>query len=159
MDILAMLRRNGGIEALARRLDAAPADAASCAELLVPVIVAGLRGFVDSHGADGRGYEMLVDAIDRLGGGYLAAAVMALDAVDAGPGEAVLQAIFGTGDPARILAARAAPAALTDQALLARALPLLAMLVAGYIAARVGGSGAADSGGLATVGEILATER
>lgn len=169
MDILATLRRSGGIEALARRLDVAPADAASCAEVLTPVIVAGLRGFVDSHGADSHGADShgaesgglaaLATMIESLGGGELAAAVMAPGDVDAASGDAVLRALFAVEDAASVVAARAAPGEPADQALLARALPLLAMLIAGYIAARVRGSGAEGSGGLATLAEILASER
>ena len=164
MDILATLRRSGGIEALARRLDVAPADAASCAEVLTPVIVAGLRGFVDSHGAASQSAESggpaaLATMIESLGGGELAAAVMAPGDVDAASGDAVLRALFAVEDAASVVAARAAPGEPADQALLARALPLLAMLIAGYIAARVRGSGAEGSGGLATMAEILASER
>lgn len=159
MDILATLRRSGGIETLSRRLDVAPAEAGACAEMLTPVLVAGLRGFADSHGAHKDGLDALTSLVESLGGGELAAAVMAPGPVDTGKGDAVLQAIFGSGDAAHVVAAHGAGAASADQGLLVRALPLLAMLVAGYIAARVRGSGSAGSGGLATLAEILASER
>lgn len=158
MDILATLRRSGGIETLSRRLDVAPAEAGACAEVLTPMLVAGLRGFADNHGGGQGGLDALTSLVESLGGGELAAAVMAPGAVDTARGGAVLQAIFGSEDAARAVAARAGPAS-ADQDVLVRALPLLAMLVAGYIAARVRGSGAAGSGGLATLAEILASER
>lgn len=158
MDILATLRRSGGIETLSRRLEVAPADAGACSEALVPAIVAGLRSFVESHGPGDRGLSALVELLERLGGGELAAGVMAPGAVDTARGKAVLQAIFGSADASRAVAARTALGTRVEYGVLVRALPLLAMLIGGYVAARVRGSGAEGSGGLATLAGILASD-
>ena len=60
MDILATLRRSGGIETLSRRLDVAPAEAGACADVLTPMLVAGLRGFADGQAAGDEALEAVV---------------------------------------------------------------------------------------------------
>lgn len=155
MDMLATLRRSGGIEALARELGIPSAAAAAGTEALLPAIVAGFRQHRDTEGGGEAGLSAVATMLEGLGGGSLAAAVMGPDAADFAPGNGVLGAIFGTKDVSRILADQAAQATGLEPAMLKRMLPLLAMLVGGYLSARATGSGAEGSRDLASIGTLI----
>lgn len=155
MDILATLRRSGGIDALVRELDLSPAVAAAGAEALLPALIGGFARQRDRAGGGDAGLISLVGTIGNLGGGTLAANVLGPDKTDIARGTAVLDWIFGSKDASRLVALHAVESSQLDAALLRRMLPLLAMLVGGYLAARAGGSGAVGSGGIAGLDEML----
>jgi hypothetical protein len=93
--------------------------------------------------------------LGSLGGGELAANVLGPEATDVNKGNEVLGQIFGTKEVSRTVAADAAGKTGIDPAVLKKMLPILAMLVGGYLSARAGGSGAQGSGGLGGLGSIL----
>ncbi len=85
----------------------------------------------------------------------MAAAVMAQAQADSAPGDRVLSAIFGTKKVSHTLADQAAQATGLEPELLKRMLPLLAMLVGGYLSARATGSGEAESRDFASIGSLI----
>lgn len=154
MDWLATLRRSGGLNALSRQLRVSPAEVSAGAEALLPALLGGLRQLADRFGGGEVGLAALVDVLAELGGGQLAAEVMAHDPLDLAPGNAILDRTLGPEVARRAVLAEAHRTAGVAPALGARMLSGLAMLVAGYITARAGGSGVAGSGG---VGGLLDT--
>ncbi|HEX7751389.1 MAG TPA: hypothetical protein VF440_03230 [Novosphingobium sp.] len=126
MDLLTTLHRSGGIVALARQLGAEPQAAAAAAERLLPILCGAFRAVQARAGIDG----LLALLVER-GGVDLAAEVMGVDQPDPARGTALLArlgvdraeyaTVLGDDQPA-------------DPLLLARMLPLLAMLAGGYLA-------------------------
>ncbi len=155
MDVLDMLRRSGGINAVANQLGITPATAMAGTEALVPAIIGGFRKSTEASGGGEAGLGALVTMLGGLGGGALAANVLGPDETDVSKGNDVLGRIFGSKDVSRSVAADAAGRTGIDPAILKQMLPLLAMLVGGYFSARAGGSGAQGSGGLGDIGSIL----
>lgn len=157
MDWLTTLRRSGGINALSRQLGMSPADVAAGAAVLLPALIGGLRQLADRLGRGDAGVRALVEVLVELGGGQLAADVMAPGPLDTEPGNAILDRALGPDVARRAVLIEAERAGGVDQALAERILPGLAMLVGGYITARAGGSGAEGSGGLRELGGLLET--
>lgn len=154
-NLLDMLRRSGGIEAVSKQLGIAPGEAARGVEALLPALVGGFAKRGEAAGGGEAGLGALVDVLGGLGGGSLAANVLGPDETESARGDAVLGEVFGSKDVSRSVAADAATRTGIDPAVLKRMLPLLAMLVGGYLSARAGGSGAEGSGGLGGLGSIL----
>lgn len=155
MDLMEMLRRSGGLEAVSKQLGVPPAVAAVGAEALLPAIVGGFRKHADAAGGGEGGLGSLIGMLGTLGGGALAANVLGPDQTNVEMGNGILGQIFGTKDVSRSVAADAAARSGIDAETLKRMLPLLAMLVGGYLSARAGGSGSEGSGGLGGLGSIL----
>lgn len=158
MDVLDMLRRSGGINAVANQLGIPPATAMAGTEALVPAIIGGFRKSSETSGGGEAGLGALVKMLGGMGGGALAANVLGPDKTDVARGNDVLGQIFGSKDVSRSVAADAAARTGIDPALLKQMLPLLTMLVGGYFSARAGGSGAQGSGGLDDIGSILSAD-
>ncbi|MFC0590579.1 DUF937 domain-containing protein [Novosphingobium aquiterrae] len=140
---------------MSKQLGISPAIAAAGAEALLPAILGGFRKHADSAGGGETGLGSLIGMLGTLGGGALAANVLGPDSTDVDQGNGILGQIFGTKDVSRSVAADAATRTGIDPELLKRMLPLLAMLVGGYLSARAGGSGPLGSGGLGGLGSIL----
>jgi hypothetical protein len=155
MDWLTTLRRSGGINALSRQLGVSPVDVAAGAAALLPALIAGFRQLADRSGRGDAGVRGLVDVLVELGGGQLAADVMAPGPLNSEPGNAILDRALGPDVARRAVLIEAERASGIDQALGERMLPGLAMLVGGYITARAGGSGAEGSGGVGELGGLL----
>ncbi len=151
IDVIYMLRRSGGIAAVARQLGISPTLAAAGAEALLPAILGGFRKHADNAGGGEGGLGSLIGMLGTLGGGTLASSVLGPDQAAPDKGNDVLGQIFGTKDVSRSVAADAADKTGIDPQILKKMLPLLAMLVGGYFSARSGGSGAAGSGGLGSM--------
>jgi len=153
MDLLATLRRSGGIDALARQVGLAPAVVSACVEASLPAIVAGLRNYTLKSGGGDAGLGALLAMIDGLGDGNLAADVMGPEPLSAGPGERILAQFF---EPSRAKqrAGELAVASGRSVAEIERILPLLAMLLCGYISARVE-AGRIDGGNLDWLWNLL----
>lgn len=121
MDLLTTLHRSGGIVALARQLDMEPPASASLVEALLPPLAGALRSCHQRIGARG-----LLNILSEQGGAGLAAAIMGLEPVDPGKGWALLKRLDIDASDIAIQ---------EDAVLAARMLPLLAMLIGGYLAA------------------------
>lgn len=133
---LETLRRSGGVNAVANQLDLPPADAASGVEVLLSAVLSGFNRALEAHVADAD-REGLMALLDELGGGYLAADLISQGQADCARGNRILATIFGSKDISRAVAEDAARDCALDAAVLRRMLPLIAMLVGGYLAARV----------------------
>ncbi len=146
MQITDILAQMGGLKSMARELGVSESQAASGAAVLIPAI---LGGFKKQAQAQPTGLEGLGGLLGQLGGGGLFDQVLAPEPTNTGLGDAVLGQIFGSKDVSRTVAKDAASKSGLDPALLKKMLPMLAMLVAGYMAKqRDGGQAAPQSEGL-----------
>jgi hypothetical protein len=156
MQITDILRQTGGLQSIARELGISEAQVASGAAALAPAI---LGGFKKQAQAQPAGLEGLGGLLSQLGGGGLLDDVLGTKPTDVSRGNEVLGQIFGSKDVSRTVAQSAASQSGLDANLLKKMLPMLAMLVAGYMAKQRGtgaGAGAppqASSGG--GLGSIL----
>ena len=146
MQITDILAQMGGLQSMARELGVSESQAASGAEALIPAI---LGGFKKQAQAQPSGLEGLGSLLGELGGGSLLDNVLAPQATDVNRGNDVLGQIFGSKDVSRTVAQNAASRSGLDPALLRKMLPMVAMLVAGYMAKQGGGAAAqaAPAGG------------
>jgi hypothetical protein len=148
MNITDILSQMGGLQSMAKELGISESQAASGAAALVPAI---LGGFKKQAQAQPTGLEGLGGLLSQLGGGGLLDAVLSPQPTDVNPGNAVLGQIFGSKDVSRTVAQNASSQTGLDAGVLKKMLPMLAMLVAGYMAKqRAGGAGTApaqESGG------------
>jgi hypothetical protein len=127
-DILAQM---GGLQSIARELGISDTQAASGAAALVPAILGGFKKQTQSQPA---GLEGLGGLLGQLGGGDLLDNVLAPQPTNVSRGNDVLGQIFGSKDVSRAVAQNAASQSGLDPTLLKKMLPMLAMLVAGYMA-------------------------
>jgi len=141
-DILAQM---GGLQSIARELGISDTQAASGAAALVPAILGGFKKQTQSQPA---GLEGLGGLLGQLGGGDLLDNVLAPQPTNVSRGNDVLGQIFGSKDVSRAVAQNAASQSGLDSSLLKKMLPMLAMLVAGYMAKQHGGAAAGGGGGL-----------
>jgi len=147
MQITDLLAQTGGLSSMARELGISETQAASGAAALIPAI---LGGFKKQTQAQPTGLEGLGGLLGQLGGSGLLDQVLAPEPTNVGLGDNVLGQIFGSKDVSRTVAQNAATQSGLDPALLKKMLPMLAMLVAGYMAKQHGGSAslAPQGGGL-----------
>jgi hypothetical protein len=137
MQITDLLAQMGGIGSMARELGVSESQAAAGAEALIPAI---LGGFKKQAQAQPSGLEGLGGLLGQLGGGSLLDSVLSPQPTDVTRGNDVLGQIFGSKDVSRTVAQSAASRSGLDPALLRKMLPMLAMLVAGYMARQGGGA-------------------
>ena len=131
MQITDILGQIGGIQSVARELGVSEAQAASGANALIPAI---LGGFKKQTHAQPTGLDGLVGMLGGLGGGGLLDDVLGPQPTSLNRGNDVLGQIFGSKDVSRTVAQNAATRTGLDPLLLKKMLPMLAMLVAGYMA-------------------------
>ncbi len=130
MQIAELLNQLGGLGAMARELDVDERQARSGAEALLPAI---LGGFKQQAQAQPGGTGGLLDMLGKLGGGALMDEVLASKPTNLEHGNQVLGQIFGSKDVSRAVAQNAAAHAGVDPNTLKKMLPMLGMLVAGYM--------------------------
>ncbi len=131
MQITDILAQMGGLQSMARELGVSETQAASGAEALVPAILGGFKKQAQSQPT---GLEGLGGLLGQLGGGSLLDQVLEPQPTDVSRGNDVLQQIFGSKDVSRAVAQNAASQSGLDPSLLKKMLPMLAMLVTGYMA-------------------------
>jgi len=141
MQITDILAQMGGLQSMARELGVSEDQASSGAAALAPAI---LGGFKKQAQAQPAGIEGLGGLLAQLGGGGLLDNVLAPQPTDIGRGNDVLGQIFGSKDVSRAVAQDAAAQSGLSPDLLKRMLPMLAMLVAGFMARQGGGTGMAQ---------------
>ena len=145
MDIASILKQTGAIGSIAQQLGVNEQVAQSGAEALLPAI---LGGFKKTTQAQPRGLEGLGGLLGQLGGGGLFDAVVSPEPTPVEKGNDVLGQIFGSKDVSRNVAGHASEQTGLDPSLLKKMLPILAMLVAGYLAKQSGsGTGVGQDGG------------
>lgn len=152
MQITDILRQTGGLQSMARELGISENQAASGAAALAPAI---LGGFKKQAQAQPGGLEGLGGLLSQLGGGRLFDDVVGSQPTDVNRGNEVLGQIFGSKDVSRAVAQNAASQSGLDPSVLKRMLPMLAMLVAGFMAKQRTAGAAAPSSGGGGLGSIL----
>jgi hypothetical protein len=152
MQITDVLAQMGGLQSMARELGVSETQAASGAAVLIPVI---LGGFKKQAQAQPQGLEGLGGLLGQLGGGGLLDNVLSPQPTEVNRGNDVLGQIFGSKDVSRTVAQNAASRSGLDPALLRKMLPILAMLVAGYMAKQPGQGGRAAAPSAGGLGGLL----
>jgi hypothetical protein len=152
MDIASILKQSGAIGSIASQLGVNEQVAEMGANALLPSI---LGGFKKTAQAQPSGMEGLGGLLGQLGGGGLFDSVVAPEPTPVDQGNNILGQIFGSKDVSRSVADHASGQTGIDPSLLKKMLPILAMLVAGYIAKQSGGEGEAAGGGLGGLGGML----
>ncbi len=148
-DILAQI---GGLQSIARELGVSETQAASGAEALAPAILGGFKKQAQSQPA---GYEGLGGLLGQLGGGSLLDNVLAPQPTEVSRGNDVLGQIFGSKDVSRAVAQNAASQTGLEPSLLKKMLPMLAMLVAGYMAKQRGAGGETQPSSAGGLGDLM----
>ena len=160
MQITDILAQMGGLQSMAQELGVSETQAASGAAALVPAILGGFKKQAQSQPT---GLEGLGGLLGQLGGGGLLDDVLAPQPTNVGRGNDVLGQIFGSKDVSRTVAQNAASQSGLDLSLLKKMLPMLAMLVAGYMAKQRGADDTAQpsqaAGGLGGRGSPAPTVR
>lgn len=152
MQITDILAQMGGLQSMARELGVSEAQAASGAAALAPAILGGLKKQAQPGGLDGLG-----GLLGQLGGGGLLDNVLSPQPTDTSLGNDVLGQIFGSKDVSRTVAQNASAQSGLSPELLKKMLPLLAMLVTGFMAKQQNASEQASpaGGGLGGLGGLL----
>ena len=131
MELTDILARSGGLRSIARELGLSEDQVTTGAAALAPAI---LGGFKKQAQAQPAGVAGLDDLLGRLGGGSLLDDVLAPEPTPTSRGNEVLGTIFGSKDVSRAVAQKASTQTGLEPSLLKKMLPMVAMLVAGYIA-------------------------
>lgn len=152
MQLTDILNQMGGIQSMARELGLDESQAAAGAAALVPAILGGLKKQAQ---AQPTGLEGLAGMLGGLGGGGLLDDVLAPRPTNVARGNDVLGQIFGSKDVSRTVAQNASAQTGLDPALLKKMLPIVAMLVAGYMARQAGTSASAAPPSGGGLGDVL----
>lgn len=151
MNPLEILNRLGGLQSMARELGVSPQQAQTGAAALLPAILGGFKKQAQPAGLEGLG-----GLLNGLGGGGLLDNVLSPQPTNVNLGNDVLGQIFGSRDVSRSVATHASSQTGLDPALLKEMLPILAMMVAGYIAKQGGGGApAGQADGVGGLGGLL----
>jgi hypothetical protein len=149
MQITDMLAQTGGLQSMARELGISEKQAESGAEALIPAVLGGFKKEVQSQPAG------LGGLLAQLGGGSLLDNVLSPQPTDVSQGNDVLGQIFGSKDVSRAVAQNAASQSGLEPSMLKKMLPIVAMLVAGYMAQR--GTAAQNDSGSGGLGGLLSS--
>ncbi len=155
MDMMDMLRASGGLDAIAGQLGISPEMAQVGAGALLPAIVGGFQKQSDVAGGGEGGLGSLIGMLGGLGGAGLADNVLGPQETDVTKGNDILGQIFGSKDVSRTVAGHAAGQTGLNPELLKKMLPILAMLVGGYLSSRGGAQGEGQGGAGGILGSIL----
>jgi hypothetical protein len=146
MQITDLLAQTGGLHSMARELGISEQQATSAAGALLPAILGGFKKQAQAPAQPGLGgMGGLGELLGRLGGGGLMDEVLAPHPTDVSAGNEVLGQVFGSKDVSRAVAQNAAAQTGLSAELLKKMLPILAMLVTGYMARRGAGAAAEPS--------------
>lgn len=138
MDIASILAQSGALDSAAQELGISPQVAAAGASVLLPAILGGFKGHAQNNGVEGLG-----GLLQQLGGSDLLGSVIGAQPTPVAQGNDILGQIFGTKDVSRAVAADASTRSGIDADTLKKLLPIVAMLVAGYLATHRGQGDAA----------------
>lgn len=160
MNILDVLQKSGEIGSIARELGIDEQTAATGAAALLPAILGGFAKQQAAPQAGGDALGGLGSLVGMLGGsgaaGGLLDAVLGSQPTPVQQGNDILGQIFGSKDVSRQVAAQAETQSGVSSELLKKMLPILAMLVMGYLAKGQSSSQPSSGGGLGDlVGAVL----
>jgi hypothetical protein len=143
MQLTDILAQTGGLQSMARELGLSESQAASGATALLPAVLGGFQKQAESQP---EGIAGLSGRLSQWGGGELLDDVLSSAPTHTDRGDNVLGQIFGSKDVSRAVAQNAASQSGLDAGVLKKMLPMLAMVLAGYMAKK-GGAGAGLTGG------------
>jgi hypothetical protein len=141
MQITDILAQMGGLQSMARELGVSESEASTGAAALAPAILGGLKKQVQARSDGAAGLSSL---FEQLGGGGLLDDVLGAQPTNVNRGNDALGQIFGSKDVSRAVAQNAASQTGLDSALLKKMLPMVTMLVTGYMAKQGGTAAAAQ---------------
>lgn len=156
MPISEILAQMGGLPSVAKELGVSETQAASGAAALLPALLGGFKKQTQSQPT---GIAGLGSLLGQLGGSELLDDVLSPQPTHVNRGNDVLGQIFGSKEVSRAVAQQAAVQSGLDPSLLKKMLPMLAMLLTGFMAKQQGGGTAAQlssaGGGLSGLGARL----
>lgn len=149
MNINELLQQTNAVDAISRELGVDASTAKAGATALLPSILSGFQAPAATSGAQSAigggslgGLGGLFSTIGGLGGADLLDNATSPQATQVDKGNEILGQIFGSKDGSRAVATTAAAQSGVEPTLLKKMLPILAMIVAGYVMKRAGqGSG------------------
>ncbi|MEM1133000.1 MAG: DUF937 domain-containing protein [Pseudomonadota bacterium] len=144
MNIAHVLQQSGAIDNIAGQLGVDKTVAHAGVSALLPAILGGFKKTTQqqSNGLDGLG-----GVLSQLGGGGLLESVLGPQPTPVEQGNNVLGQIFGSKDVSRSVASHASQQTGVDSSILKKMLPLLAMVVAGYMSNQQGEAPAQQQSG------------
>ena len=142
MQLTDLLAQTGGLQSMARELGVSETQATQGAAALLPALLGGLGKRAQPAGAGGLGA-----LLGQLGGGGLLDDVLSPQPTQVSRGNDVLGQLFGSKDVSRTVAQSASAQTGLDPSLLKKMLPILAMLVTGYLSRQQGAGASASSAG------------
>ncbi len=150
MQLFDMLKDSGAVHSMAQQIGIDDEQATAGAAALMPALLGGLEKQSQSNSA---GLSGVASLLGGMGGAGLLDQVLGAKPADVNAGNDVLGQLFGSKDVSRAVAQNASSTSGIDPAILRKMLPLLAMVVGGFIAKQSGarnaeGAGATESGGL-----------
>lgn len=148
MNITDLLQQSGGLESIARELGISQEQAEAGAQALGPSILNGFQQRAAQEVQGGGGG--LGGVLSSLGGSGLLDQVLSPQPTDTSAGDNVLGQIFGSKEVSRDVAQGASAQSGLSPDLLKKMLPLLAMVVSGYLAKTH-----AEQGGVGGLGGLL----
>ena len=149
MQITDILNQTGGLQSIARELGISESQVASGAAALAPAILGGFQNQAQNQPG---GLAGLGGLLGQLGGGGLLDNVVQPQPTDVSPGNQLLGHIFGSKDVSRNVAQNAAAQTGIEPSVLKKMLPMLTMLLAGYMIRQAGKHTAAGSADTAAAG-------
>ncbi len=152
MQVAELLQQMGGMGTMARELGVDERQARSGAEALLPAILGGFKQQAQTQPAGASG---LLGMLGRLGGGSLMDEVLGAKPTNLEHGNQVLGQIFGSKDVSRAVAQNAAGQTGLDPNILKKMLPMLGMLVAGYMSKQGGAAPKASHDPASALGDML----
>ncbi len=144
MSILDMLQQSGGIATMAKEMGISESVAEAGTAALLPAILGGFKRTAQAQPA---GLDGLGGLLGQLGGEGLLDSVLGMQPTPVEKGDDVLGQIFGSKEVSRTVAAGAEQQTGISSDLLKKMLPVVAMMVAGYMA-KQGADSAGNGGGL-----------
>jgi hypothetical protein len=145
MQLTDILGQTGGLQSMARELGLSESQVSSGAAALLPAVVGGFKKQAQTQP---EGIAGLGSLLGQLGGSDLLDDVLSPGPTNTQRGDGVLGQIFGSKDVSRTVAQNASAQSGLDAGVLKKMLPMVAMLVAGYMAKQGGGGASAGGGGL-----------
>lgn len=142
MQITDILAQMGGLKSMAQELGVSENEAANGAAALIPALLGGFKKQAQSQP---QGLAGLGGLLEQLGGGSLLDNVLAPQPTNVDQGNQVLGQIFGSKDVSRAVAQNGSSQSGLDSGLLKKMLPMLAMLVTGFMAKQGGQAAAVQS--------------
>lgn len=131
MQINDMIAQMGGLGAIAQQLGVSESQAATGAAALTPAILGGFKRQAQMNPAGVGGLEGLVG---QLGGSDLLENLVSPQPTAVDRGNNVLGTLFGSKEVSRAVAQDASAKTGLDPSILKKMLPLVAMMVTGYMA-------------------------